>query len=178
MRIHANHLPGVENVAADAFSRNCVSTVLALPANLGGIGLINPLDISANQHSMTKKISAPLLQRVIEQDHRSVGYSESQQQIKAAVRTKKSSRLKQSPKNMQEQLPAPLQRSIELSQEKGASTWLTALPIDNHGFALHKTAFRDALISPIWLSDQELTITLQLWSCIQHCMSDWWISID
>ena len=82
---------------------------------------------------------------MIEQDHRSVGCSESQQQIKGAVYTEKRSRLKQSAKNIQEQLPAPLQRSMELSQEKGASTWLTALPIDNHGFALHKTAFPDAL---------------------------------
>ena len=31
---------------------------------------------------------------------------------------------------------------MELSQEKGASTWLTVLPIDDHGFALHKSAFR------------------------------------
>ena len=122
-----------------------VRDLLALLANLGGIGLLNPLDISANQHSMSKKISAPLLERVIEQDHRSVGCSESQQQIKAAVHTEKRSRLKQSAKNIQEQFPAPLQRSMELSQEEGASTWLTALPIDNHGFALHKTAFRDAL---------------------------------
>ena len=34
---------------------------------------------------------------------------------------------------------------MELSQEKRASVWLTALPIDIHGFALHKSAFRDAL---------------------------------
>ena len=34
---------------------------------------------------------------------------------------------------------------MELSQEKGASIWLTAVPIDHHGFALHKSAFRDAL---------------------------------
>ena len=34
---------------------------------------------------------------------------------------------------------------MELAQEKGASTWLSALPIDSHGFALHKSAFRDAL---------------------------------
>ena len=101
--------------------------------------------ISADQHSTSKKISAPLLERVIEQDHRSIGCSEFQQQIKAAVHTEKRSRLKQSAKNIHEQLPAPLQHSMELFQEKGASTWLTALPIDNHGFALHKTAFRDAL---------------------------------
>ena len=28
IRIHANHIPGVENVAADALSRNCFSTFL------------------------------------------------------------------------------------------------------------------------------------------------------
>ena len=34
---------------------------------------------------------------------------------------------------------------MELSKEKGVSTWLSSLPIDDHGFALHKSAFRDAL---------------------------------
>ena len=46
-----------------------------------------------------------------------------QRQIKAGVNTEKRSRLKQSAKNLQEQLPAPLHRSMELPQEKGASTW-------------------------------------------------------
>ena len=32
-----------------------------------------------------------------------------------------------------------------LTQEKGASSWLTTLPISEHGFALHKGGFRDAL---------------------------------
>ena len=48
-------------------------------------------------------------------------------------------------RNLQTQLPSTLQHSMELSQEKGASSWLSLLPIDNHGFALHKSAFRDAL---------------------------------
>ncbi len=38
-----------------------------------------------------------------------------------------------------------LKRSMTLAQEKGASTWLTSLPIEEYGFALHKGAFRDAL---------------------------------
>ena len=38
-----------------------------------------------------------------------------------------------------------LARVVTLASEKGASSWLTALPIDEHGFALHKGAFRDAL---------------------------------
>ena len=34
---------------------------------------------------------------------------------------------------------------MELAQEKGASSWLTSLPIEEFGFALHKGAFHDAL---------------------------------
>ena len=44
------------------------------------------------------------------------------------------------------QAPPPvLQRAMDLAREKGASCWLTALPIMEHGFSLHKGAFRDAL---------------------------------
>ena len=33
----------------------------------------------------------------------------------------------------------------EVAKEKGSSSWLAALPIESHGFSLHKGAFRDAL---------------------------------
>ncbi len=44
-------------------------------------------------------------------------------------------------------LPVSLKRSVELASEKGASSWLSTLPIQEHGFCLHKGAFRDALCS-------------------------------
>ena len=34
---------------------------------------------------------------------------------------------------------------MELTHEKGASSWLTALPVAEFGFTLHKSAFCDAL---------------------------------
>jgi len=39
--------------------------------------------------------------------------------------------------NLQNQISSTVQHSMELSQEKGASAWLTSLSIDEHGFALH-----------------------------------------
>ena len=42
-------------------------------------------------------------------------------------------------------LPTCLQRAVDLAQERGASSWLTALPIQEFGFTLHKSAFRDAI---------------------------------
>ena len=35
--------------------------------------------------------------------------------------------------------------TLTLASEKGASSWLSVLPVEKHGFALHKSAFRDAL---------------------------------
>ena len=44
-----------------------------------------------------------------------------------------------------DKLPPDLQRQIQISSEKGASTWLTTLPLSDHGFTVHKDALRDSL---------------------------------
>ena len=119
--------------------------MLALPARLGGLGLINPVAIAQEQHVCSQLISAPLVERVLHQDHQLTDCQSVQQDIKAKVSSDKRIKRKGDARNLQCQLPVSLQRSMELSQEKGASAWLTALPIDDHGFALHKSAFRDAL---------------------------------
>ena len=38
-----------------------------------------------------------------------------------------------------------LRHAVDLAQEKGASSWLSSLPLAEFGFSLHKGAFRDAL---------------------------------
>ena len=48
-------------------------------------------------------------------------------------------------RDLTELLPASLQRAVSLASEKGSSTWLTVLPLSEHGFALHKGAFHDTL---------------------------------
>ena len=47
--------------------------------------------------------------------------------------------------HLEDSLAAPLQHSMSLAKEKGASSWLTALPVEEFGFTLHKGAFRDTL---------------------------------
>ena len=38
-------------------------------------------------------------------------------------------------------LPKDLQHLMDIASEKGASSWLTALPLAKYGFALHKRVF-------------------------------------
>ena len=47
--------------------------------------------------------------------------------------------------SLKQALPTPLTRAMELAGGKGASSWLTSLPIEEFGFSLHKSAFCDAL---------------------------------
>ena len=47
--------------------------------------------------------------------------------------------------SLHQSLPVDLQRILWPSSEKGASSWLTVLFVNKHGFALHKGAFWDAL---------------------------------
>ena len=119
--------------------------MLALPARLGGMGLMNPAASAKEQRTASRLISAPLVDQIINQDHLLDGCHSVQQSIKRRIQHSKRTKQKEDASNLQRNLPIPLQRSMELSQEKGASTWLTALPIDEHGFALHKAAFRDSL---------------------------------
>ena len=49
---------------------------------------------------------------------------------------------KEAASELKDRLPVNLQRAVTVSVEKGASSWLSTLPIDEHGFALHKGAFR------------------------------------
>ena len=43
------------------------------------------------------------------------------------------------------QLSHSLQLSLDLATAKGASAWLSALPLPEYGFTLHKSAFHDAV---------------------------------
>jgi hypothetical protein len=62
-----------------------------------------------------------------------------------------------------------MKRSIELSQEKGASLWLTALPLVKHGFVLYKSDFHDAIsIRYNWTQPRMPTDGVRMWTKLQH----------
>ena len=65
--------------------------------------------------------------------------------IKKNIR--KSNRLRhvQLASNICDQLSPEQRRCVELAKEKGSSSWLSVLPLEEHGFYLHKGEFKDAL---------------------------------
>ncbi len=122
-----------------------IRSLLALPARFGGLGLTNPTISAKEQSNSSQHITGPLVNKIINQE-RDLGDCHSlQHQIKRELKLTQNQRQKELAAEIQNNLSISLQRSVELSKEKGASTWLTTLPINEHGFTLHKAAFRDAL---------------------------------
>ena len=56
-------------------------------------------------------------------------------------------------------MPNNLQLSLKLAGEKGASSWLSTLPLECHGFALHKGGFCDALALRYGWSPKNLPVS-------------------
>ncbi len=120
--------------------------VIALPVCLGGLGIANPCKHSSSQHSMSEEISAPLATLIIQQTQIYPPETKTKQ-IKAKNNSRTIRRqMEQTAANeLHEKLNGNMQMAMKLSVEKGAPSWLSALPIVEHGFALHKGAFRDTL---------------------------------
>ena len=94
----------------------------------------------------SQNVTAPLAALILLQQHElTFDTTREQQCAKAEVRRLKQQRQAATATQLRARLPRHLQRAMELGSEKGASSWLSALPIEEHGFALHKGAFRDVL---------------------------------
>ena len=118
--------------------------LLALPARLGGLGLINPCTLSG-EHELSKKVSAPLVALIVQQQIEPGHTSAQQLEAKRIGHQEKRRSQLETANDLKSRLPPTLRLATDLASEKGASTWLTSLPLEEHGFALHKSAFRDAL---------------------------------
>ena len=70
---------------------------------------------------------------------------EYQYQCQADQLTARHQQAAQAAESLKPSLSNTRRRAMELASERGASNWLTFLPIEEVGFCLHKGAFTDAL---------------------------------
>ena len=118
----------------------------ALPVRLGGLGIINPTKNNTSHHQSSEKITAPLVSLILEQSH-TYHQEAKAEQLRAKKEAVKQHKQRDSAAavELEDSLPNNMKRTMQVSSEKGASSWIATLPIAEHGFALHKGAFRDAL---------------------------------
>lgn len=120
--------------------------LMALPVRLGGLGITNPATQTDHQYSTSQRVTAPLAALILQQSPTCpTEVKDMQRKAKSEARSIRRQQEALSAAELMGKLPNNLQRALKVSSEKGASSWLSALPMTEHGFALHKGAFRDAL---------------------------------
>ena len=114
--------------------------LLALPAHLGGLGLVSPTTLTKEYDNSLHLSALITLQSADLGDTR-----EKQREVKATLRAERRRQQETTAAELKARLPSHLQSAADHASEKGSSSWVTALPIADHGFTLHKGDFRDAL---------------------------------
>ena len=122
--------------------------LFALPARLGGLGIRIPSETAPSELQSSLLVTSSLKDHILDQE-REYGHNiiTDQLQKKATINRLNRERGVRDADDLFSQLSDSLQRAVNLAKERGASTWLTVLPLTDrdHGFALHKSALHDAL---------------------------------
>lgn len=119
--------------------------LLGLPARHGGLGLSNPTLLASEAYEGSRRATEPL-SMLIEAQCADLGDT-CKEVIKRRTeeRTRRRKQLAEMAQAVLPRLSADVRRAAEHASEKGASSWLTAVPLDRHDFVLPKGQFRDAL---------------------------------
>ena len=137
--IHHKFIPALTGQAS---SSSEVRKLMSLPTCHGGLNIVNPVELAERQLSASKVMTAPL-KMIIEQSEQ---FNKPQlQSVKSSLHREKCQFNAAKAEQVKREIPATLQRAMDLGSEKGASTWLTALPLQEQGFTLNKQEFQDAL---------------------------------
>ena len=110
------------------------------------LNIPNPSTMSSKEYEASVKVTAALVDAICQQSGY-LDYSTVAQQINSKSEVRKEKRETQSAevRRLRPLLSQEHQKLLEIASEKGSSSWLVALPMECHGFSLHKGAFRDAL---------------------------------
>ena len=127
--------------------RNCSEAerdLVALPVRVRGLGLINPPDSADAEFSASIRVSAPLVSKIEAQSNETPEEAEVQRLV-YATRKEKDDGQREQLEEVKVMLPDKTQRAVHLACEKGASNWLTVIPLKAMDFDLNKRKFRDAV---------------------------------
>ena len=119
--------------------------LFALPARYGGLGLIDPTEIADQEYTNSMKATSSLCNDILNQEIKLTVDWEDHAKIKKCITEDRNAYLKDRQKSILANLSTKTSRQVELACEKGCSSWLTTLPLEEFGFTLNKQEFHDAI---------------------------------
>ena len=134
-----------------------------MPIRQGGLGVFDPCKSSQDNYQFSTSVTSPLASATLNQlSCFDSSILQQQRALKQEALSIKRQNLSQRFSEFLSTLSNNLQLSLKLAGEKGASSWLSTLPLECHGFALHKGGFCDALALRYGWSPKNLSPYVQL----------------
>ena len=118
--------------------------LLALPVRMGGLGLENPVERAGFEHAMSLQVTAPLVTQIVSQAHEPPDDALIRS-LQLTTRRERDVRLDDKLEDLRNSLPEKTKRAVNLAAEKGASSWLTVIPVKEMDLNLNKREFKDAV---------------------------------
>ena len=125
-----------------------IRNLLSLNSSDGGLGFPIIAEVSEGQYKSSKLVSLPLVESIIAQESivRSTSADgRTSESLRSTDRKNKIDQKKEAINAIDSSLPENLASYVKQARDKGASSWLNALPIEEMAFTLNKEQFRDAL---------------------------------
>ena len=138
--INHNFLPALFGVVIPERLRS----LLALPVREGGVGIPVLCKKAKIAFEASRLLTGPLQNALISQDTE-IPSSNSRNGAKAASRALLAESDSKACSEVMHKLSTSEMRLVEQCKEKGASSWLSVLPLKSQGFVLSKAEFQDAL---------------------------------
>ena len=111
---------------------------------MGGLGIENPCHIAASEYEASTAITGPLVEQIVAQTHE-LPDDHAIRTLQQCNRRDKDARLREDLEEVKNALPEQTKRAADLAAEKGASSWLTVIPVKDVDFTLNKREFKDAI---------------------------------
>ena len=110
----------------------------------GGIGIPDLKRESSEQFNASLDITAPHLNSIVTQSS-TIPARELTEERKREINAQRRAAAKSRIDRIDESLSPDLLQAVQQTRDKGASSWLDAIPIEEHGLPLNKQEFRDSL---------------------------------
>ena len=111
---------------------------LTLPPRLGGLGIPNPVTSADQEYNNSLKVTSPLAEKIITQDQWNNVDGQKIKEIKSKIPKERFITQENWLKEILPNFSDQMKRKLTMTQETGASNWLSALPIRAKGFSINK----------------------------------------
>ena len=120
--------------------------MFALPTRLGGLGIEILLEVAHQLYSNSRKVTEPLINSIRGREEMDKSHTDAElNRLSREVKNHNKEMHCRRAEGVHKEVTANERKALSLAEQKGSSSWLSTLPVEENGFALHDGAFRDAL---------------------------------